>query len=270
MKKALLFISIVVLLSGGLPATTPSIEVTKPDAPNTSWEIGSMQNIEWTTNGLPASARLRISLVKGNTNLGVIADDVAKNASPFSWKVGDYQGGSATIGTDYYIKIKQIGAAVTDRSDNPFRIRLKYLQIKPLAQIRPIPKRMVLTFLPDLTGKVTYELAPHHPEGYNVSHFHFTVTNTGLGPTKNSTNVGAKLINYGPDGTTRLSGHDAWWPATVPILAPGESFTYHGTFNFRAPNYYAVEAWVDSEGKVEETGTGETNNRFDTAKFKVP
>jgi|GEM_PF-5738921 len=264
MKKTL-NIFIVLLLLGGTILMGASITVSKPNSPDLKWEIGSSQTIEWTTSGLSGSDRLRVVLMQGTNKIGTIADNVAFNASPLPWKVGDYMGGKALIGLNYFIKIKQIGADVTGKNVHPFQIQLKFMLIKPIFK-----KMIKFTFLPDLTGTITYTLAPHHPEGYNESTFTITVTNTGPGPTQRSTNVGAKLLNFGPDGTHQLAGHDAWWPATVPILQPGGTFTYTETFNFRAPNYYQVVGWVDSEGKVEETGTGETNNSFNTVKFKVP
>jgi hypothetical protein len=261
MKKIILFASLLFFISAlGFPAT---VKVKSPNAPNTKWRSGHTENIEWEATGLSSSDKLKITLWNEDVLVGVIKSDVSPTPAFYSWNVGDYVGGTAAIGSGYYIKIKIEGQASSDMSDHPFEILLDFKHI--ILKAYPI----FLKVLPDLVVTVTYELTPAHPEGYNVSHFHIKVKNIGQGPSDKTTNVGAKLLNWGPTGAAKLSGYDAWWPETVPILAAGGEFNYDRTFNFRAPNYYEIEAWVDSEQKVGETSVGEGNNHFSTGKFKV-
>lgn len=80
---------------------------------------GSVVPISWSAGGL---GLLRISLWRGGTQLGVIADKVDPLLGVLDWPAGSTLGGSAPAGTGYLIRIREIGTAVVDASDAPFAL----------------------------------------------------------------------------------------------------------------------------------------------------
>jgi len=97
----------------------PSITVTSPNGGET-WELGSTHEVAWNARGL--SNNLKITLWQGDLNLGVIGYDIDPAAGSFPWTVGQHNEGTASIGTGYKIKIKEIGTTVSDFSDLSFSI----------------------------------------------------------------------------------------------------------------------------------------------------
>lgn len=97
----------------------PEITVLSPNG-GEQWLYGTVQNITWDHQGL--TNNLKIALVKNGTAIGLIADDVNPASGAFTWTVGQYIGGSAAAGSDYKIKIKEIGVAVSDLSNAEFTL----------------------------------------------------------------------------------------------------------------------------------------------------
>ena len=100
-------------------SVTPTITVSSPNG-GEDWAMGSVQNITWVASGL--SANVKISLLQSGVTLGTIATGVNPGAGSYSWTVGQLAAGTAFVGTDYTIKIKEIGTAVLDSSDAAFEI----------------------------------------------------------------------------------------------------------------------------------------------------
>lgn len=97
----------------------PMITVLSPNG-SENWQIGTNQNITWDADCL--TAVLKITLWKDKVKVGVIAKNIPPEAGSYSWQVGQYSGGTAAAGTGYAIKIKEMGTAVSDASDEAFTL----------------------------------------------------------------------------------------------------------------------------------------------------
>jgi len=97
----------------------PGITVTSPNG-GENWELGSTHNVTWNAQGL--SNNLKITLWQDDSNLGIIGYDIDPAAGSYPWTVGQHNGGTASIGTGYKIKIKEISTTVSDFSDQSFSI----------------------------------------------------------------------------------------------------------------------------------------------------
>ncbi len=99
--------------------STPSLTVTYPNG-GERLGLGSQKQITWNSVGLDNN--LKITLWKGGSYVGLIANNVVADLGTYLWTVGEYSGGTASLGTDYTIKIKEKGTAVADTSDSNFEI----------------------------------------------------------------------------------------------------------------------------------------------------
>jgi uncharacterized protein (DUF362 family) len=81
---------------------------------------GTVHQVTWKAAGF--TGHLKITLLKNGVTVGIIAPDVAPAPGTYSWRVGDYTGGSAVTGTGYTIKIKIKGATIQDSSNTTFVI----------------------------------------------------------------------------------------------------------------------------------------------------
>jgi hypothetical protein len=95
------------------------ISLTKPNG-GESWGRNSRQVIRW--NAAAGLGNLRISLWQNSTQIGIIADNVNPVAGSYVWNVGAYDGGVAPLGTDYTIRVREKGTALSDESDASFSI----------------------------------------------------------------------------------------------------------------------------------------------------
>jgi hypothetical protein len=83
-------------------------------------ELGAQKNIEWESNGL--TGNIKVELLKGGTYWGTIATGLPITQGSYSWAVGQYQGGTATVGDDYKIKITMMDGSDYDTSNVDFSI----------------------------------------------------------------------------------------------------------------------------------------------------
>jgi len=95
------------------------LTLTSPDG-GENWKLSSIRNITWNVSGI--TGLLKITLWKGGSQIGVIANNVNPAAGSYSWTVGQYLGGMAVPGTDYKIKIKEIGSSTADSSNANFTL----------------------------------------------------------------------------------------------------------------------------------------------------
>ena len=101
--------------------TTPTgIIVTSPNG-GEKWGLGTMQNITWTSSGLPGY--LRIELWKANKKIGDIAVNIPIVNGKYPWNVGTLTLGAAPMtGNDYRVKIITANGLYSDTSDGNFSI----------------------------------------------------------------------------------------------------------------------------------------------------
>ncbi len=101
------------------PFTIFGITVTAPNG-GESWPIGSIRDITWNTQGI--SGDLKIYLWKDGILVGTIVGDLNPASGSYTWTVGQYKGGTASAGTGYTIKVKEMGVTVADFSDAAFTL----------------------------------------------------------------------------------------------------------------------------------------------------
>lgn len=99
--------------------TITGITITSPNG-GESWQKGSTQNITWNAGGL--SANMKITLWKDGVLVGTIVNNIPSSPGSYAWTVGQYAGGTASAGTGYTIRIKEIGTAVSDSSNSAFTL----------------------------------------------------------------------------------------------------------------------------------------------------
>jgi hypothetical protein len=103
-----------------------SITVTSPNG-GENWTIGDTHPISWDASGLYGN--LKISLWQNGVQIGVIAYDIGGETGSIPWLVGQHSGGTATPGTGYFIKIKELGKNTLDMSDASFQLSAPVPQI---------------------------------------------------------------------------------------------------------------------------------------------
>lgn len=101
------------------PFTICSLKVASPNG-GENWAPGSPQNIAW--NAPNVNGPLKITLWKDGVLVGTIADGLAASSGSYQWTVGNYNGGIASAGPGYTVKIKEKGTTVSDFSDASFTI----------------------------------------------------------------------------------------------------------------------------------------------------
>jgi len=98
-----------------------SLKITAPDGGET-WEQGVSQNITWNKTGTLGNVELRYSTDGGSTYPNLITGSVS-STSPYAWTVPTATGATSTTAR---VKITLLSdSAVTDASDNNFRIKAK-------------------------------------------------------------------------------------------------------------------------------------------------
>jgi subtilisin family serine protease len=99
--------------------STIFLTLTSPNG-GESWQIGTTQNITWSYSGINSS--IKLTLWKDGIQLGVIAVIPDPSVGSYAWTVGNYDGGPATAGTGYSIRVKKIGYQLLDNSDATFSL----------------------------------------------------------------------------------------------------------------------------------------------------
>ncbi|MEW6365650.1 MAG: hypothetical protein AB1714_13560 [Acidobacteriota bacterium] len=95
------------------------LKLTKPNGKE-KWVRGSRRNITWTYSGIQGDVQL--VLMRGGTKLGNIAQNLALTSKSYAWTVGEYDKGTAPLGTGYVVKIMTADGKYWDRSDASFAI----------------------------------------------------------------------------------------------------------------------------------------------------
>jgi hypothetical protein len=215
---------------------TPAVASLRITSPNggQSWDVGSTRTIRWEAANLTGNVKLE--LLQGALVLGTIAQNIPVAALQHNWKVGEYSGGMAPVGTDYRIGITSTSSSLIDASDAPFRIALG-----PLAGQLPGQIHVPLV-LPDLVICLRHHNDIHVPGSGTVP---VRVKNVG----KAASDPTRVRIHFEGDGTNHRD---------LPALAPGQVATVgrHEYWTLIAHKTITVE--VDDDKKVVESN--ENNN----------
>ncbi len=107
-------------ISAPLP---PSITVLSPNYGNEEMHVGGQRwPIEWSAVNIGQNLRI-VLVTPDNADVGVLAENVAANSSPWSWLIGQTQAGPAPAGGSYKVRVASMDGSVQDVSDAPFLLR---------------------------------------------------------------------------------------------------------------------------------------------------
>ncbi len=120
MKKALL-LSILLAWTANL-AFSASLTIIQPNG-GEELTLGATYPIKWDASGVTQKVKLLL-IRSGGAYVGVIANNLDAGAQAHSWKVGDYQGGTASADSNYKIRVITMNdTQIVDESDKPFTIK---------------------------------------------------------------------------------------------------------------------------------------------------
>jgi hypothetical protein len=125
-RGTVIFLAILLLLGAVLSAQT--ITVTSPNG-GESWVIGDPVTITWTCSGISGDVRL-VLMRSGGVTVGTIVSGVSAASGSFSWTAGTTTSGTAPAGTDYVIRVRNIGSDYLDNSDAPFTLEARLPNIR--------------------------------------------------------------------------------------------------------------------------------------------
>ena len=117
MKPKLFLILFVI---SGLLLVGQTITVNNPDG-GEHWDLGTSYDIKWTSVGI-TTGTYKITLLKGEVILGVIATGLPWSQHVYSWKAGNIVGVTVPVGDDYKIKVKLQGEPISGKSNNNFSL----------------------------------------------------------------------------------------------------------------------------------------------------
>ena len=148
MKRTAVGLSLIAVLAG--LAFGQSIKIAAPKAGD-AWLINSAKTITWTSNGMPASTKVRIVLWKDGVKLGEIAAGVpigSGGAGSWAWaKAGTYIGGTAASGPGYQIRIRDSNNQYPVAKSDIFSLTSLSVISNQLRQQRPVISDMALANL---------------------------------------------------------------------------------------------------------------------------
>jgi len=125
---------------------TLNIDIGTPNG-GERWAIGSDKTIGWRSIGFDSSKKMRIDLLKNGTKIGTIFSglDIGSGDLAITWKAGKYEGGMATPGSGYKIRITTLSMQYTYQSQNSFTLLKSGFHLLPRAPLKYLSKK------PDLT-----------------------------------------------------------------------------------------------------------------------
>ncbi len=189
---------------------TGSITVTSPNG-GENWIKGTTRNITWTSSGI-TTGTFTVRLFDGTTNIGIIQAGIpcTDGAHSIPWTVGNLAGGgTASLGSNFKIKVRQESLAPNDFSDAPFTISETGGGLPGI--ITTMKMTGVPVKRPDL--KITMHFNPESPGWNQKTGVKFKVENIGEGDSK-----ACKMNVFMAVNNTDTRD--------VPILRPGRSFSW--------------------------------------------
>ena len=136
MRKSLFYLMAMVIVT--VAASPQSVQVTSPNGTE-NWIAGVSKSVTWKYENLPAGTLVKLVLFKGGIDqahkVGNIVQSIpagTNGSGSCPWTVGNYEGGTATSGPGFYIRVITMDGACRDESDSPFAIAAS-----PLIEERP-------------------------------------------------------------------------------------------------------------------------------------
>jgi hypothetical protein len=105
----------------------PRFRVSDPNGGETL-NIGEHKIITWEASGFSwdSGKRAKLELWQNNRRIGTIKSDLPiqpRGSQAYAWEAGDYQGGTASAGSGYKIRVSTTDGTIWDESDRPFTLR---------------------------------------------------------------------------------------------------------------------------------------------------
>jgi hypothetical protein len=117
--KKLLLIGLLLFVTYGIVYSGTLLTIISPNG-GESWPLGSEKTIRWSADE-SITNNVRLILFKNGTRVGLIAKNLNPRPGVYTWlKAGQYDGGMATAGPGYKIRVKEEGGTAMDDSDKPF------------------------------------------------------------------------------------------------------------------------------------------------------
>ncbi len=112
-------------------AVEPEVIVAVPNGGETL-ALGANHPITWLAKHWEGG--INIYLDRNGSAVGTIATGIAAAAGTYTWTVGNFQGGSASAGSGYAVRVETTDTAAVDSSDGAFALTV---QTAPLALVSP-------------------------------------------------------------------------------------------------------------------------------------
>ena len=124
--KKLLLVGFLLFVTYGMVYSGVLLRIISPNG-GENWPIGFEQQIRWSADE-SITNNVKLTLWRNEVKVGLIARDLNPRQGFYTWKkVGQYQGGTAEIGSGYKIRIKEQGGTAMDESDQPFSLKIQAL-----------------------------------------------------------------------------------------------------------------------------------------------
>jgi hypothetical protein len=127
---------VVLFLAVSAGAQEPSFRIGYPFNGEIPFNIGWSEVITWWASDFSEEEReklAKLELWQNNRKIGTIKSNLPiqpRGVQSYIWKVGDYQGGTASEGSGYKIRVSTIDGTVWDESDRPFTLRANYEELR--------------------------------------------------------------------------------------------------------------------------------------------
>lgn len=122
-----MFVALFLAVSAG--AQEPSFRISDPWNGGETFNIGASEVISWWASDFSEEERAKLAkleLWQNNRKIGTIKSDLPiqpRGTQDYAWAVGDYEGGTASEGSGYKIRVSTMDGTVWDESDRPFTLR---------------------------------------------------------------------------------------------------------------------------------------------------
>ncbi len=125
---------------------TQKLDIGTPNG-GERWTIGSNKTIGWRVIGFDSNRPIRIDLLKNGEKIGTIISglEIGTGDIAITWKAGKYEGGMATPGSDYKIRITTLSKQYTYESQSSFTLLKSGFHALPHSPLKYLSKK------PDLT-----------------------------------------------------------------------------------------------------------------------
>jgi hypothetical protein len=214
-----------------------------------SWELGSTKKIQWLATNIQTNCRL--VLLKDGAVKGTMRDSFAPGHGEniWNWVVGSYQGGMASAGGGYKVRMELIDGSYRSESVAPFTIvdhvvfvpepMVFATKVKAEAKLMPFPPPDLVVCLA-WSGKMPYI--------YQDRRVSVRIKNVGPG--------------NAPAGNFKIyvEGHGDQI-VQVPVLAAKGEYSWSKKYDWKTCGHKTVRVTVDPGGLI--TESRENNNMLE-------